>query len=149
WVKAGDVAKARALLADAAGQSGEATGWLALYDGDLKGARSKLRATPSSTPELLTALAFLSRSNADTSAAAGKASLHLARGDTIAAASGFEHAAPTLPDAAPLLLAIAARLYENRHDDVRSVALWKEIVSESPTAPEAPEADLQWGRTLR
>ncbi len=149
WVKAGDVAKARALLADAAGQTGEASGWLALYDGDLKGARTRLKATSSATPELLTALALLERSKADSAAVAGKAFLDLARGDTIAAATGFERAAQTLPDAAPLVLAVAARLYGNRHDVVRSVALWKGIVEKYPEAPEAPEGDLEWGRAMR
>ncbi|MEP6692875.1 MAG: hypothetical protein ABJD07_17085, partial [Gemmatimonadaceae bacterium] len=149
WVKAGDVAKARALLADAAGQSGEASGWLALYDGDLKGARAKLKVTSSATPELLTALAFLERSKADSSLATGKAFLDLARGDTMAAAAGFELASKALPDAAPLLLAVAARLYQNRHDEARSLALWKMIAERNADAPEAPEADLEWGRAMR
>ncbi|MDQ6830408.1 MAG: hypothetical protein M3081_16235, partial [Gemmatimonadota bacterium] len=149
WVKAGDVAKARALLADAASQMGETSGWLALYDGDLKSARAKLKATSSATPELLTALALLERSKADSNVLAGKAFLDLARGDTIAAASEFERAAQTLPDAAPLVLAVAARLYGNRHDAVRSVALWKTVVEKHPDAPEAPEGDLEWGRAMR
>jgi tetratricopeptide (TPR) repeat protein len=150
WIRAGDVGKARALMAQA-GEGGDAAaiGWIALYDGDLATARKRLKPTPDASPDLISALALLSRTKADSAPVAGRAFLTLARGDTIAAAGSFEAAAKQLPDAAPLLLARAARLYESRHDDAKAIALWQSIVAGAPDAPEAPEAELEWARSLR
>ena len=79
----------------------------------------------------------------------GRAFLALARGDTAAAAAGFEKAAAELGDAAPLLLATAARLYESHHSEAQAIALWSSIVEKASDAPEAPEAELDWARALR
>ena len=54
-----------------------------------------------------------------------------------------------MADAAPLLLATAARLHMARHDDGRAIPLWRRVVEQYATAPEAPEADLEWGRALK
>ena len=155
WVRAGDVARARALLGnDASAEAGDVTGWLALYSGDLAGARRALprghpRARGRASDELVTALALLARTKADTSAATGNAFLTLARGDTLRAAVAFEEAAVSLRDARTLLLAVAARLHAVTRDDARAVLLWSELATRDVDSPEAPEANLEWARALR
>jgi tetratricopeptide (TPR) repeat protein len=149
WIRAGDVAKARDLLARSDSGDSDAFGWIALYDGDFAAARKSLRPEQESSPEALSALALLARTKADTAPVAGQAFLALARGDTAAAASGFEKAASELGDAAPLLLATAARLYAAKHNEPQAIALWSSIVQKSSDAPEAPEAELEWARALR
>lgn len=149
WIRAGDVAKARDLLARSDSGDSDALGWIALYDGDFATARKSLRPEVESSPEALAALALLARTKSDTAPVAGQAFLALARGDTTAAATGFEKAASELGDAAPLLLATAARLYEAKHSEPQAIALWSTIVQKSSDAPEAPEAELEWARALR
>ena len=151
WVRAGDVTRARAMLRDGGGArgDGEAAGWLALYDGDLRAARRALRADAGSSPELVTALALLARTRADTAPRAGRAFLALARGDTAIAAAAFEEAASELAEAAPLLLSVSARLHAARREDDRAIAIWRAIAERHPEAAEAPEANLEWARTLR
>lgn len=151
WIRAGDVQRARALL----GSGGEweeepIAGWLALYEGDLRTARRRLRPRDAAAePELVHALALLARTKADTAPAIGSAFLALARGDTGAAAVAFEAASRSVPDAAPLLLASAARLHGSHGDDARAVPLWRDVIGQWPTSPEAPEAELEWARALR
>jgi tetratricopeptide (TPR) repeat protein len=149
WVRTGDLARARAILGDSGEGDDAIEGWLALYGGDLAGARSRLTASSPGAPELLTALAFLERTAADRAPEVGEAFLAIARGDTLRAAAGFERAAHALPDAASLLLMTAARMYAARGDEQRATLLWESIVSTMPDAPEAPEAELEWARTLR
>jgi tetratricopeptide (TPR) repeat protein len=150
WVRAGDVARARALLGDdATAEAGEVSGWLSLYSGDLAAARRTLRVRGRATPELVTALALLARTKADTSEATGNAFLTLARGDTLRAATAFEEAAVSLRDARTLLLAVAARLHAATRDDERAILLWSELATKDAEAPEAPEANLEWARALR
>lgn len=154
WIKAGDVAKARAALRGAGGTGGDdeeegAEGWIALYEGDLATARKKLGHAADATPELVTARALLARSRAERAPAVGGAFLTLARGDTARAAAAFADATRELPEAAPLLLAVAARLHVARHDDAAALPLWSTIVGQYASAPEAAEADLEWGRALR
>ena len=48
--------------------------------------------------------------------------------------------------AAPLVLAMSARLLTARNDDARAVPIWTKIVSDYSTSPEAPEGDLEWAR---
>jgi tetratricopeptide (TPR) repeat protein len=149
WIRAGDITKARELLAHSDSGDADALGWLALYDGNLAGARKSLRPEVESSPEALAALALLARTRADTAPVTGRAFLALARGDTAAAATGFEQAAAELGDAAPLLLATAARLYAAHHSEQQAITLWTAIVTKSGDAPEAPEAELDWARALR
>jgi len=149
WIRAGDVARARALLARSDSGDSDALGWIALYDGDLATARKSLRAEVETSPEALSALALLARTRADKAPEAGQAFLALARGDTLAAAQRFEKAASELGDAAPLLLATAARLYAAKQNEPQAIALWSSIVQKSSDAPEAPEAELEWARALR
>jgi tetratricopeptide (TPR) repeat protein len=150
-VRAGDVPRARQALAAAGGADGAETieGWLALYAGDLATARTLFRATADASPALVDALALLSRTAVDSSAAAGAAHLALARGDTAAAAAAFAAAAPTVPGATPLMLAAAARLHAAVGQTSQAVALWTTLVREHAASPEAPEADLEWARALR
>ncbi|HEU4563953.1 MAG TPA: hypothetical protein VFS05_04855 [Gemmatimonadaceae bacterium] len=150
WVRTGDLARAKAVLAAAGDdESDPAQGWIALYEGDLAAARRGLKARADATPEQLSAVALLERTKADRAPDVGRAFLTLARGDTLAAAAAFEGAARSLPEVSSLLLANAARLYAARGETPRAVALWQAIVERSADSPEAPEAELEWARALR
>ena len=150
WVRAGDVNKARAALA-ASGvtDDDEVSGWLALYEGDLKTAKAALRRSADASPDLVSAMAVLARTRADRSPEIGAAFLSLAHGDSADAARKFVEAGRAASDAEPLLVAIAARLYTARRDDKSASALWQRLVESFATSPEAPEADLEWGRALK
>jgi tetratricopeptide (TPR) repeat protein len=150
WVRAGQVEKARAALAGASSDDDEeVSGWIALFDGDFRRARAGLRRPADATGDVVTAMALLGRTTADSSRAVGAAFLVLARGDTAQAAARFERAADELSDAAPLLLAFAARLRIAKRQDGAAIALWQRILQRHATSPEAAEADLEWARTLR
>lgn len=149
WVQRGDLVKARALLAQAGGGDDAAEGWIALYGGDLATARKMLHAGGDASPALLTALTLLQRTSADSAPAVGRAFLSLARGDTAAAAAAFDSAAAADSDVASLLRFTAGRLYAAHGDVPHAIAAWREVVERTPDAPEAPAADLEWGRALR
>jgi tetratricopeptide (TPR) repeat protein len=153
WVRTGDMARARASLANAGSDadSSDAAGWLALYDGNLKTARVLLRMSGESTPELATALAIVARIHADTAPALGKAFLLLARNDSVGAANAFVVAAERQAsgDATSILLSTAAQLHAALHDDTQAIALWRRIVEQQSATPEAPSAELEWARALR
>ena len=150
WVRAGDVTRARAALAVAGTEeeAEEVTGWLALYEGDLRTARASLR-SGGSTADAVMAMALLSRTRVAQAPLVGRAFLDLARGDSAAAASGFENAAASVPDAASLTLSLAARLRSARGEGGAAVALWQRIAERYPASPEAAEAYLDWARALR
>ncbi|MFN2564797.1 MAG: hypothetical protein ABR499_07295 [Gemmatimonadaceae bacterium] len=150
WVRAGQTARARAALsaAGADGDSSDAAGWLALYDGDVKSARGLLRAGTESSPELALAMGLVARMRTDSAPAVGQAFLALARGDSALAARRFAEAAPRTPEAASLLLLIAARLYAARGEEAQAVALWRQVAGGHAATPEAPEAELEWARVL-
>ena len=150
WVRVGDLTKARAALARAGSDAdAHATAWIALYEGDLKTARAGLRRIEETSREAVIAMSLLARTKADSSRKAGEAFLALARSDTARAADLFEAAAGELPDGAPILLGIAARLYAATPDSTRSLTIWQTIVDTYPQAPEAAEAELEWARMLR
>ncbi|MCL4213725.1 MAG: hypothetical protein KJZ74_07420 [Gemmatimonadales bacterium] len=150
WIRAGDVARAREALKDAPLAAEDAvSGWLALFDGDLDGARVALRNSENPGQDVISALSLLNRTRESRSAAIGQAFLALAKGDSVQAAQRFERAAADLADAAPLLLALAARIETARRDEERSLTLWKRVAAEHPESPEAAEADLEWARGLR
>jgi tetratricopeptide (TPR) repeat protein len=151
WVRAGNLARARAALgAPTDGDDDDRTlGWIALYEGDLQSARRILKRSSETDPELVLALALLGRTRADTAPLVGEAFLALARGDSVAAVAKLQSAAPSVPDAGALLLGAAARILDARHDDSGAVRLWQRITEEHATAPEAPEAELEWARALR
>jgi tetratricopeptide (TPR) repeat protein len=150
WVRAGQTARARAALsaAGADGDSSDAAGWLALYDGDLKTARGLLRAGTESSPELALAMGLVARVRADSAPLVGQAFLALARGDSALAARRFTEAAPRTSDATSLLLLIAARLHAARGEDAAALPLWRRVAEGHATTPEAPEAELEWARVL-
>jgi len=149
YVRSGDIDRARTAVAAAGlGDDRELAGWLALYAGDLGTARTALRQADAPTTDLVTALALLARTRADTAAVVGHAFVDLARGDTTAAATQFVAASDVVRDAAPLLLATAARLFAARREESQAIPLWKRVVEQYADAPEAPEADLEWGRAL-
>lgn len=153
WVKVGDVARARAAATSAGLELDYAvSGWLALFDGDLAEARRQLvRVTGrdvGDTDALADALAILARTRMPRSEALGEAFLARARGDSARAAAQFAAVAAELSDAAPALLAMAARLEARRGAAARAQPLWARIVVEYGSSPEAPEALLEQARAL-
>jgi tetratricopeptide (TPR) repeat protein len=151
WVRAGDMTRARAALATAGveGDSSDAAGWLALYDGNLKTARVLLRGGSENSSDLALALGIIARVKADTAPALGHAFLALARGDSAGAATQFVNAAEQRPAVRSVLLATAAQIQSARHHDDEAVVLWKRILDDDPDTPEAASAELAWARTLR
>lgn len=153
WVQVGDVARARAAATAAGLELDYAVGgWLALYEGDLVEARRQLVRVSGrgvgDTDALADALAILARTRAPRSEALGNAFLARARGDSARAATQFAAVAEQLTDAAPALLAMAARLEGRRGAAGHAQSLWARIVTEHGTSPEAPEALLEQARAL-
>ncbi len=149
WIRAGDVVRARRAAAQGGGEDEDVvSGWLALFDGDLDGARRGLRTAEEKSPEVVTALAFISRARLARAPGIGAAFLALARGDSAQASRAFEQAAESVPDAASFLLGLAARVAVARRDEARALVLWTRIVAQCAASPEAPEADLEWARVL-
>jgi tetratricopeptide (TPR) repeat protein len=151
WVRAGDLARAREALRASGvdGDSTDAAGWLALYDGRLSAARALLKVAREPGPELALALSIVARTKGDSAPALGAAFLALARGDSAGAADKFVDAAGHHPDAAPAMLLAAARIHASLHDDAGATALWKRIVADHADSPEAAESELEWARALR
>jgi tetratricopeptide (TPR) repeat protein len=151
WVRAGDLAKARAAMGTTPmGEDEDRTmGWISLYEGDIRSARRILKRSSETDPDLLLALSLLGRTKVDSAPDVGAAFLALARGDSAAAAAKLESAAPQVQDAGALMLNAAARIVSARHDDSSAIALWQRIVNDYSAAPEAAEAELEWARTLR
>jgi len=149
WVRQGDTERARQALAAVGPEadSSDTAGWLALYKGDLKTARTLLRAGTEQTPELALALGTIARVKTEHAPSVGVAFLALARGDTLTAARDFVAAADSTPDAASTLLAIAAQLYATK-DDSAATRMWSRILDQYSESAEAPEADLAWARAL-
>jgi tetratricopeptide (TPR) repeat protein len=149
WVRAGDLVKARAALAASGEEDDRAEAWMALYEGNLKTARTGLRRTDETSRETVIAMSLLSRTRQDSSRSAGEAFLALARGDSSSAIQKFQAAVTEIPDAAPLLLGQAARLLAETLQVAAAETLWKQILERHADAPEAAEADLEWARALR
>jgi tetratricopeptide (TPR) repeat protein len=151
WVRTGDMARARAALAATGveGDSSDAAGWLALYDGNLKSARTLLRGGTEASPELASALGLIARLKADSAPAIGKAFLALARGDSVGATAQFVQAAGQTPTVRSLLLFLASQIQENLKNETAAVALWTQILAKDGETPEAPQAELEWSRLLR
>jgi tetratricopeptide (TPR) repeat protein len=152
YVRSGQLDSAKAAIAET-GDDPRARAWIALYEGDLQGARNKLRQLGETTADAVLAQALLSRTPVLRSAKAGEAFLALAQRDSTRATRLFVDAARDVGDAAPLMLAAAARLASARPDSTgvapQAMLLWERIVREHETAPEAAEADLEWARSLR
>jgi tetratricopeptide (TPR) repeat protein len=151
WVRTGDMSRARAALSatGADGDSSDAAGWLALYEGNLKTARALLRGGTESTPELALALGLVARLKADTAPAIGRAFLALAKGDSAGAAAQFVESAEKTPAARSLLLLTAAQIHALAGRDADAIALWQRILAQEKDSPEAPQAELEWARLLR
>ncbi|MDQ8155212.1 MAG: hypothetical protein P3B98_11185, partial [Gemmatimonadota bacterium] len=150
WIRAGDIPRARRAAAQGGGEDEDVvSGWLALFDGDLEGARRGLRTAEEKTPDIVTALAFISRAKRASAPSIGAAFLALARGDSSFAARAFEQAADSIPEAAPFLLGLAARVAMARRDEARALTLWARLVEQYAQSPEAPEAALEWARALQ
>ena len=151
WIRAGDLARARAALR-AAGEdadSSEAAGWLALYEGRLAEARVLLRGARDAGPELAMALGIVARMRGDSARELGAGFLALARGDSAGAATRFVEAAERHPEAASAIVLAAARLRAARGDAAGAEALWERVVTQYADRPEAAESELEWARALR
>lgn len=151
FVRSGQLDSAKAAIA-ATGDDPRARAWIALYEGDLQAARNKLRQIGETTGDAVLAQALLSRTRVLRSTNAGRAFLALAQRDSARAVDYFLAAVPEVEGAAPLMLAVAARIATVRGDSLgreQALVLWERIVREHPTAPEAAEADLEWARSLR
>ena len=150
WVQSGDIERARSTMGAALDDDTSGVlGWLALYEGDLVTARRALRGTGASSPDAVAALALLARTRAERAPALGRAFLLLARRDSVRAAAELERAASDISDAAPAMLALAARLHHGRGDWARAEPLWQRILERHEGSPEAAEADLAWARSLQ
>ncbi|HEY4305968.1 MAG TPA: hypothetical protein VGM82_15965 [Gemmatimonadaceae bacterium] len=151
WVRTGDMTRARAALATtgAEGDSSDAAGWLALYEGNLKTARALLRGGTESSPELALALGVVARIKGDSAPLVGKAFLALARNDSASAAQQFIQAAEQTPAARSILLLTAAQVDALHGDVTGAVGLWKKIIDTEKDTPEAPQAELEWAKQLR
>jgi tetratricopeptide (TPR) repeat protein len=152
YVRSGQLDSAKIAIAET-GDDPRARAWVALYEGDLQNARNKLRQLGETTADAVLAQALLSRTRVLRSAKAGSAFLALAQRDSLRAVDLFVSSASEVEEAAPLMLAAAARIASARPDSTgvapRALALWERIVREYETAPEAAEADLEWARALR
>lgn len=140
---------AAARLADAEGLEVEddaAAAWVALWRGDLAAARRGLSPLAEGPRPAARAMALLARTRAERAPVTGEAFLALARGDTVAAMSGFTRATSELPDAAALLRLEAARLADARRDAATAGPLWAAIIAADPSTPEAAEARLARAR---
>ncbi len=147
WLRAGNVERAREAATRAGVLDDDQTiGWLALYDGDLVEARRRLVRAATRDVSLTDALAVLARTRTERHAGLGAAFLAVARRDTVGAVERFARIADSLPDAAPALLATAARLAGRMHDAPAAVRYWERIVAQHAQAPEAPEALLELAR---
>lgn len=150
WLRSGDAEKAReAVKGSDLVDDDETMGWLALYDGDLVTARKRLVRAETRRPELVDALGLLARARVDRSVGLGQAFLLLAKRDTLGAAQRFAALADSVGDAAPALLAVAARLEYSRPASKRAMTIWDRIIKSYPKSPEAPEALLASARALR
>lgn len=149
WVRAGDLAKARAFMGDAlADDTTGVRGWLALYEGDVATARTALREPGTPSPDAIRAQAIIARTRSDRAPQLGAAFLALARRDSVSAAQRFEAATAELPDAAPLLLATAAEIRHGHGDATGAITLWQRILDRYPDSADAPPAELALARAL-
>jgi len=151
WVRSGDLARARQALrtAGADGDSSDAAGLIALYEGRLDAARTLLRGSRDQSADMALVLGIVSRVRGDSAPQLGAAFLALARGDSTAAAQRFVEAAERHPEAASAILLAAARVHAARNDAKRAIPVWQRIVERYASAPEAAEAELEWARALR
>jgi tetratricopeptide (TPR) repeat protein len=151
WVRSGDLARARAALrgTGAEGDSSDAAGVIALYEGQLERARPLLRALREPSADIAQALGIVARIRANEAPQVGAAFLALARHDTTGAERGFVEGAERHVEAASVLLLTAARLRRARGDVAGATALWTRIVTQLGDTPEAAEAELEWARALR
>ena len=144
FLRAGDVTRARPLVARM--DDDEASALLAVYDGDLATAREKLAGADASNTLLIVPRTLLARSTVRRAPATGAALALLAKGDSVAAIAALEDAASEVSDAAPFVLALAARVRTARGDVPGAIAAWRHIVTTHVNAPEAAEGDLAWAR---
>jgi hypothetical protein len=152
WLRTGNLDKARAAATAADLEDDDETaGWLALYTGDLAVARKRLVRVDARRGEQIQALSLLSRTRTVTSPALGRAFLSIAQRDTAKAVAQFVALADSMSDAAPALLAMAARLEESRGGSpaqARALVLWKRIRTDFPKSAEGPEAAYAWAQSL-
>ena len=114
--------------------------------------RRERRCAPrwSRRPRRWRALALLARTRADTAPVTGRAFLALARGDTAAAAAGFEKAADGARRRGTARCSRPPRGSTRRITaSSRRSRSGARSSQKSSDTPEAPEAELDWARALR
>ena len=149
WVRAGDIAKARAFMGDAlADDTTGVRGWLALYEGDVATARTALREPGTPSSDAVRAQAIIARTRSDRAPQLGAAFLALARRDSAQASQLFEAATAELPDAASLLLSTAAEIRAAKGDRTGAIALWQRILDRYGDSADAAPAELALARAL-
>src|SRR5213075_1340033 len=92
---------------------------------------------------------LIARFKTDSAPAIGKAFLTLARGDSAGAAAQFITAAEQTPAVRSILLFTAAQIYAAHKQEPEAIGLWKRILDTEKDTPEAPQAELEWARTLQ
>jgi hypothetical protein len=157
WVAAGRPG-ARARVASApAGRRGAQRrgGWLALYEGDpprraalLRRQRRERRVPARRRRARLAHRVRRCRARAPSGAGARRRLPGTRARRQRACGRGLRESARALPDAAPPLLAAAARLRLARGEAAAAEALWARVLAAHAAAPEAAEAELAWARAL-
>lgn len=147
--RAGDVNHARRVASEAGlPADAPARAWLALYAGDLAGARGLLMRAEEADPGAIQPLAVLSRTGAAAAPGFGGAVLALARSDTADAARALAASVSEVAGAESLLLIWAARLNAARGDGAGAGRLYDVVARDYPQSVEAPEAILEQARLL-
>lgn len=152
WLGRGELDRAAALIAqDSTVAALAVQGWIALYRGDLAGAKERLTAAgpAAQTREVTTRsaamLALLEQIDAERLPDLGEALLAVQQGDTSKALARFERAARRLPPAAGQgdLLAYAGELAVAHGDPATAEPLLLAALAADPAGPSAPAAGLR------
>lgn len=155
WLAQGRLEQAEAqIAADSSLAADEIRGWVALYRGDLRAARTLLRAgaaprtgDPRPIVDRVAILELLAAVRGDSSRPLGGALQTLARGDSATAVRQLTEIAGSVPHGQPELLAVAARLSATR-SPAESEALWNEVARRFPRSAPAPAAHLALARLM-
>ena len=152
WLARAELERAAELIADDSTVAALAIeGWIALYRGDLAGARDRLAAagpaaqTREATTRSAALLALLEQLDADRLPELGEALLAVAQGDTAKALARLELAARRLPPVAGQgnVLAFAGELALAHRDPAAAETLLLAALAADPAGASAPAATLK------
>ncbi len=155
WARRGELDRAEAILAPDSGVAATAVrGWLALYRGDLGQAREHLRAAGPYTgsreeaTRRMSMLVLVERIGTDRLPEFGRATLALARGDTVQALADLDQAARKLPPSggrADVLGFAGEQALASRDYEAAEAFLGRALAVDS-VGPAAPAAELALAR---